>query len=75
MLIDDNDLKDIVEITTDKNVIYISNKNPWGFWSISLKKGTLPANLKGSYTTKDQAVREVVRWVEAREQKVTDIQL
>lgn len=46
--------------------IYVDRKDPFGFWYVSLKMGTLPEHLKQAYTTFEKAKVDVVRYIEDR---------
>ncbi len=56
------------KIEIERNVVHIKCEDPYGFWKISLEKGQLPERLKGSYTTFDQALREVNRWLKDKKE-------
>lgn len=51
------------KIEVEGNVIHIRCEDPYGFWYVSVEKGTIPDRLKGAYTSFDQALRDVNLWL------------
>lgn len=61
-MIDERSDKDLsLDRTMDlgNNVVHIKKEGPYGFWFISLEKGQLPNQLKGSYTSFLEAEKAV----------------
>lgn len=55
----ENNVTDNIEFDLDNNTVYIKAKNPHGFYWVSLKRGNLPEKLKGAYTSRFSAEKEV----------------
>ena len=51
------------KIEIDGNTVHIKCEDPYGFWMVSVSKGTIPEKLKGAYTSFDQALRDVNLWL------------
>ena len=56
------------KIEIDGNTVHIRCEDPYGFWYISVSKGQIPEKLKGSYTSFDQAFRDVNTWLKDKKQ-------
>ena len=54
------------------NKLICTRTDPYGFWSISFERGAVPNELKGSYTTFNNAMRAIELWVERSNKEVGD---
>lgn len=43
--------------------VHIRCEDPYGFWYVTVEKGSIPDFLKGSYTSFDLALKDVNRWL------------
>jgi len=68
-----NDYKDTITIETEKNLVFVEKKGPHSFWYISFRRGAVPDNLKGSYTSKELALQKVYEWVRSKDQNIVTI--
>jgi hypothetical protein len=48
------------------NKLHFERRDPYGFWSIHYDKGQVPAELKGNYTSYDQAAAAANRYITER---------
>ena len=53
-------------IKTDGNEIFVERHDPYGFWTIRYKNGTMPETLKGQYTRAEYAIRAVNHYLELK---------
>ncbi len=45
------------------NKYHIECRDPYGFWFIHMDKGQIPDRLSGAYTSADQAVSDINRYL------------
>lgn len=65
MLHDIEPTKDIPNRRVVDNTPYIlTRKDPYGFWFVSVEKGNIPQFLTGSYTTYEEAKKNVLIYLE-----------
>jgi|DEB19_MinimDraft_3_1074340.scaffolds.fasta_scaffold00353_15 hypothetical protein len=55
----------------DNNVLHVRRHDPYGFWLCHYEKGTVPAELTGSYTSFYEAEKAVLSYLERRAEKNT----
>jgi hypothetical protein len=55
-------------VKIENNTIHIRCEDPYGFWKVSLEKGNLPDYLKSSFTSFDQALRNVNIWLKTKKE-------
>lgn len=67
-----NDKVRVTEIDNG-NSITATSTDPYGFWSLHLKKGQLPEKYRGSYTTFDQAEKAIAKYLADRGRAISDI--
>ena len=69
----DDTAENIRTIETNGAKIFLTRKDPYGFWSISFEHGQLPEQLTGSYTSAELAAADVDKYLsqhKTREKKV-----
>lgn len=59
----DKDLSQNRCIELDNNKIWVRKQEPYGFWKINFDAGRMPEFLMGTYTTPDQAFKDVDRYL------------
>jgi hypothetical protein len=65
----DDEVKDLLRVRVvelEKNRVYISRTDPYGYWSMKYEKGVLPGFLQGSYTSFNYALNALRNYLEAK---------
>lgn len=60
---EEKDLLGKITIEVPQNTIFIQKEEPYGFWRISMKKGTTPKLMRGRFTSPSEARRAVTSWI------------
>lgn len=60
---DTKDFTNRIAIDVPQNTVNIVKEEPYGFWRITMNKGTTPKMLRGSFTSHVEARKAVERWV------------
>ena len=58
------ELKPIRSLTLDNgNTMYVKRFNPYGLWRVNYDKGSVPDVLSGEYTSFDEAMKDITRYL------------
>jgi hypothetical protein len=51
--------ENIRSIPVGKNVLHAKRKDPYGFWTIHFERGSVPEELKGTYTSFSECWKKI----------------
>lgn len=57
-------------IEIGKNKLFMKREDPYGFISINYERGDVPEELKGTYTSFDEARKRIQRYLEKKQEVV-----
>lgn len=69
----DKDLSSDRKFVLDKNVLHVRRTDPYGFWHCSYERGPVPEDLRGSYTSFDEAKRAVESYLSKTRKEVKEL--
>ncbi len=69
----DKDLSTDRKFVLDKNVLHVRRTDPYGFWNCRYEKGDVPEELKGSFTSFDEAKRAVENYLQKNKKELKEL--
>lgn len=57
-------------IELDNNKLHVQRKDPYGFWEIHFDKGQIPDDLKGRYTSFDEAKKAIDVYLREKKREI-----
>lgn len=69
----DKDLSTDRKFVFDKNVLHVRRTDPYGFWHCQYEKGPIPDELKGSFTSFDEARKVIETYFNRTKKEIKEL--